>query len=174
MSMLLRARSCLDKPATGRMLQARCYLLLFASASLWAVEFSGQGVTSPGHDAQATRAPRLVIIHGRAETTNDTVALRREWSHALSDGLERVFGDSEFIPTADRRFVYYGDVFRSPPFIHPRCLAAELPLSLYTIDSLQRRRLRREGLSEIAPQPDASPDLETNGLRAARDHTAFL
>lgn len=118
---------------------------------------------SPGHAQQElSRRPRLLVIHGRAETTNDPKGLAAEWMHALNLGLHTALGDSLFIPLRDRGFVYYGDVFReTDPDWHPRCpLAVRRRKALYARDPIDAEEQKESG--------------ENVGLRFARALTTFM
>lgn len=75
---------------------------------------------------QATQAkpaptrPLLIMIHGRSQSYQVSDLLRGIWFGALNDGLRKV-GSADLIPEADRRFIYYGDVFEHQTRSHSAC-----------------------------------------------------
>jgi hypothetical protein len=106
-------------------------------------------------DSRQASSPLLLIVHGRNEGTEDPGALFKRWSLALDTGLVAAGLTAGIIPHEDRRFAYYGDVFRTG-YVHPSC---------------EQLRYATQSRGSDVPRPENAK----NGLlRLARAFTKFM
>jgi pimeloyl-ACP methyl ester carboxylesterase len=75
---------------------------------------------TPTRQKIATTRPLLIMIHGRSQSYQVSDLLRKTWFGALDDGLRKI-ASPNVIPEADRRFIYYGDVFEHQTRSHSAC-----------------------------------------------------
>ena len=112
-----------DRPIQRRVVRSNIkHTVLWAHvcAAFVSALFNALMAQPPTRPNTAPTRPLLIMIHGRSQSYQVSDLLRETWFGALNDGLRKV-ASADVIPDADRRFIYYGDVFEHQTRSHSAC-----------------------------------------------------